>query len=77
MDMTLDYIQHTLEADDANLSDIGSIVSLAILEAWPDRQQAINTLEHAQQSLLKIPIGEEARQVIEGALHHLKEWDQD
>ncbi len=77
MEMTLDYIKDTATEGNAKLSDIGSIITLAILESRGDLEMAIDTLEGAIQILEKTRIGKEAREIIQASIGYLQDWEED
>lgn len=72
MDMTNDYITETVNAQDAHIGDVASIIALAILESKGDHAKAIAALEHATQALRDRPIGQQAEKCFSEAIHNIE-----
>lgn len=70
--MAVDFASDTAAEDDGDLSAIGSIISLAILESAGNHEQAIEALKTAGVLLSGCKIGEQATQCFSSAIYHLE-----
>lgn len=72
MDTFNDYLEDALASDDIDLSDIGSIIALALLDAGGDLDKSFEALERARMALSKTKLAGEAAELIGAALHHVE-----
>lgn len=74
LDSFNDFLEATIEAGEFTLSDVGSLITLALLEAKDDYPLAMSAIQKAAAAFAESPTVESATDIFDAAIHHLEEF---